>query len=287
MVSMDRKFESRICTGSELRTSQGDEMALVGYAATFGVLSHDLGGFRERIQRGAFDRSLREQHDVRALLNHDPNFVLGRTSAGTLQLEQDDKGLKFRCQLDRNQQSHRDLHSSVKRGDVCECSFCFRVPGPSCDVWDEGTDERGAHFARRTLLDVDLLDCSVVCAPAYPGTSVSARSARAADHEAWKKAMLLRADRIAKVIEYERQMQMVEDSQKTGYIRVRTGPGEWDWHYESMTDAEFDRHLRRRAEKLGKQIHEDLAAADRTEPAGAYVWNFRAGCWVPRTKENV
>jgi HK97 family phage prohead protease len=153
-------------------------MELCGLAAAYNVLSGDLGNFREVIAPGAFTRSLREEQDVKALVNHDSNRILGRTTSGTLQLSDSPEGLRFRCQLDPNQQSHRDIHSSIKRGDISMCSFAFRPHTDDGASYDQALDENGQRFHRRTLRDVDLFDISVVCDPAYAqGTSVQARSA--------------------------------------------------------------------------------------------------------------
>jgi HK97 family phage prohead protease len=96
--------------------------------------------------------------------------------SGTLKVAEDDKGLAFRCQLDKNQQAHRDLHASVKRGDISECSFAFSVPDGGADFSD-GKDETGQRCLKRTLRNVTLHDVSVVTHPAYPQTSVDARAA--------------------------------------------------------------------------------------------------------------
>ena len=167
------KQEVRFLEG-ELRTeSQGDEMALVGYAAMFGVESKDLGGFRETIMPGAFKRSIDAGDDVKALFNHNPNVVLGRTKNSTLTLKEDERGLMFRVQLDPNQQAHRDLHAAIARKDISECSFAFTVP----DGGQEWTTKRGTDdwMAARTLKDVNLMDVSAVTYPAYEGTGVMAR----------------------------------------------------------------------------------------------------------------
>jgi HK97 family phage prohead protease len=156
--------------------SQGAEMALVGYACSYNVLSQNLGGFRERIAPGAFRLSLASNPDVKCLLNHDSNYILGRTRSGTLQIAEDDRGLKMRCQLDKNQSMHRDLHAAISRGDISEMSFAFTIPDGG-DDWDEA-EENGVPFVRRTLRNVNLIDVSPVVAPAYnsPGaTSVAAR----------------------------------------------------------------------------------------------------------------
>lgn len=149
-----------------------DEPVILGYAAVFNSLSEDLGGFRERIQPGAFSRSLVENNDIRALWGHDDMYVLGRRSAGTLELNQDDTGLGVAIKPPGTQWA-KDLLTSMKRGDVNQMSFGFYVRG---DKWDDKDDE-GRPV--RTLTDVDLFEVSVVAFPAYPQTSAEARSVAA------------------------------------------------------------------------------------------------------------
>jgi len=171
--SITMKHEVRFLKAELRAESQGEEMALVGYAAMFNCESKDLGGFRETILPGAFKRSIDKGDDVKALFNHNPNAVLGRTKNKTLTLKEDERGLQFRCQLDPNQQAHRDLHAAIKRGDIDECSFAFTVP----DGGQEWTTKRGTDdwMAARTLKDVNLMDVSAVTYPAYEGTAVMAR----------------------------------------------------------------------------------------------------------------
>jgi HK97 family phage prohead protease len=108
--------------------------------------------------------------------NHSPDSVLGRTKNGTLKLAEDSTGLAFRCQLDPNQQSHKDLHAAVKRKDISDCSFAFQCPEDGCDFNQRGVmEDRVTPCNIRTLRKVKLLDCSVVVHPAYPNTSVDAR----------------------------------------------------------------------------------------------------------------
>jgi HK97 family phage prohead protease len=156
--------------------SQGDEFAIEGYAARFNSESKDLGGFREIIAPSAFTRALAEKQDVFCLMNHSSDKILGRSSSGTLTLSQDDKGLKIRCQLDPNQQLHRDVHSAVKRGDLREMSFAFTPNGENGDHWEDRKDDKGNWYISRTLKDVNLFDASIVAMPAYNTTSVSARA---------------------------------------------------------------------------------------------------------------
>lgn len=152
----------------ELRVAGGEssEPVIEGYAAVFDQLSEDLGGFREKVARGAFSRSIAE-NDVRALWEHNPQYVLGRNMAETLELAEDDHGLRVRIRPPEAGWA-RDLMGSMKRGDVNQMSFGFVT---RTDTWFQG---EGGDVVR-TLVDVDLFDVSVVTYPAYPQTSVEAR----------------------------------------------------------------------------------------------------------------
>ena len=86
------KLERRYFAVEELRADDGDG-TIQGYAAVFDSPSLNLGGFREIVRPGAFTQSV-QRDDVRALFNHDPNFVLGRTKSGTLALLEDERGRK-------------------------------------------------------------------------------------------------------------------------------------------------------------------------------------------------
>ena len=157
--------ETRLGT-IELRSDDG-EHRISGYAAKFNTLSENLGGFREQIRAGAFDGVLID--DVRALFNHDPSMILGRTTAGTLHLDSDGTGLRYTIDPPDTQYA-RDLHKSIERGDVTQSSFAFQVAD---DDWNEDEDGR----LIRTINTVKrLFDISPVTYPAYPDTSVAARS---------------------------------------------------------------------------------------------------------------
>ena len=146
----------------EVRESEGEEMILEGYAAVFNSET-DLGHFREVIKPGAFDDVM--TNDVRALINHDPNLVLGRTTNGTLELSQDERGLKYRVKLGA-QQYAKDFYESVKRGDISQSSFAFTIDKQS---WNEERTVRSVDKVRQ------LLDVSPVTYPAYAAATVQAR----------------------------------------------------------------------------------------------------------------
>ncbi len=162
----DPKLETRIGT-VELREDSGTDPAICGYAACFDVLSENLGGFREQIRPGAFDHVL--TNDVRALFNHEPNLILGRTAAGTLTLATDGVGLSYRIDPPDTQFA-RDLMKSLKRGDVSQSSFAFTVDNDSWDEEDDGLMVRTIHSVKR------LYDISPVTYPAYPDTDAAVRA---------------------------------------------------------------------------------------------------------------
>ena len=168
-----KDMERRTFSVREFRVEGADGLPpkISGHAAVFDQLSEDLGGFRERIAKGAFERTLKEGADVRGLFNHDPNFILGRSTAGTLRLKEDISGLL--TEIDPpDTQFARDLLVSMKRGDISQMSFGFYTKQ---DKWDKLD---GAWV--RTLLDAELFDVSIVTYPAYPQTDAAVRSLAAA-----------------------------------------------------------------------------------------------------------
>jgi len=151
----------------ELRVGKDEAGPTIeGYAAVFDQWSEDLGGFRERVRPGAFGGSLLAS-DVRGLWNHEPMYVLGRQKAGTLKLWEDEEGLRFVARPPEAQWAN-DLLSSMRRGDIDQCSFGFRVIE---DEWSVQNDQ-----VRRDLVQVELFDVSVVTYPAYPQTSAQVRA---------------------------------------------------------------------------------------------------------------
>jgi HK97 family phage prohead protease len=149
-----------------------EKSGMSGYAAVFGSATEIAGMFREQIAPGAFAEAVKRD-DVRALFNHDANFVLGRSTSGTLRLIEDDKGLRYDVDVPDTAWA-RDLMVSVKRGDISQSSFAFEVTD---EEWDYG--KRG-EMPMRTIKNVRLYDVSPVTYPAYSATSVSARTLQAA-----------------------------------------------------------------------------------------------------------
>lgn len=153
----------------QLRAEEKDGVQKIGgYAAVFYKLSENLGGFREKVAKGAFKDSV-SGGDIRAFWSHNPDFVLGRTKSNTLRVWEDDFGLAFELNLP-DTSIGRDAFTTIKRGDVSGMSFGFITRK---DSWERGK-EGSPHI--RTLLDVELLEVSPTAFPAYPQTSVAERS---------------------------------------------------------------------------------------------------------------
>lgn len=162
-------IERRVASIEIRMDETGEAPVLRGHAAVVGAWSEDLGGFREMIMPGAFSDCLGD--DVRALKNHDSNFVMGRTKSGTLRITEDAGGLAIENDPPDTTYS-RDLQVSMKRGDIDQMSFAFSV-AEGGDNWkksDDGMYERTISKIKR------LYDVSYVTYPAYPSTDCALRT---------------------------------------------------------------------------------------------------------------
>lgn len=153
-----------LTTPPELRAGDNGK-TIAGYAAIFNDVADIGGSFREIIAPGAFTDTLGD--DIRALVDHDSGRVIGRSKAGTLRLNQDEKGLAVEIDLPDTTDG-RDLAVSLTRGDISGMSFGFRV---THDEWDETGD-----IPTRTIKAVELFEVSAVAFPAYEGTELALRS---------------------------------------------------------------------------------------------------------------
>ena len=165
---MPRKKQTRTFNISQLNTRDGtDEGSRIisGYASVFNSRTTLWEGFDEVVAPGAFTETLKE-NDVRALFNHDWSKVLGRTSAKTLTLKEDDHGLNFEVELPNTSYAN-DLIESMERGDINQCSFGFYITREEID-WDGDPDA-----TVRTIKEVELFEVSVVSLPAYDDTEVA------------------------------------------------------------------------------------------------------------------
>ncbi len=164
--SSNKQMQRRFVPASEFRVIEEDKKPkIVGYAAVFDKFSEDMWGFREKVAKGAFAESIKRNDDVRMLFNHDPNFVIARTTNGTLLLKEDSKGLYFEG-TPADTQWEKDLITKIKRGDISQNSFGFMIDE---EQWDK-------KEKIRTLTRVSLFDVSPVTWPAYPDTQIALRS---------------------------------------------------------------------------------------------------------------
>ena len=175
-----RTAATEFTTRTEKR-EDGEDLFIEGYFAVFNS-NYDLGmGMSESIAPGAFTNTLSD--DIRALVNHDTTLVLGRTSAHTLEVRQDEHGLWGRVQINPNDQDAMNLYARVQRGDVSQCSIGF-------DILDEETEYRGEEV-HWTIRDIKLYEVSACTFPAYEETAINARTKdleeiKKRSLEAWK-----------------------------------------------------------------------------------------------------
>ena len=161
--------ERRAVSGIEIR-ADGGRTRLTGYAAVFGSKSELLPpGFHEIIRPNAFGRSLREHPDVQLLVEHDPARIVARTTAGSLRVSEDSRGLRIDAEV-IDTTDGLDLVKRVKAGLLDAMSFAFTVE-PEGQRWD-----RSVSPAIRELTEVRVFEASVVSRAAYVDTSIAARA---------------------------------------------------------------------------------------------------------------
>lgn len=159
-----RELNKETGNGKEIK----EQRILKGYAIKYNSLSEDLGGFKERILKGALTKTLEKSEDVRCLWGHNTMYVLGRESAGTLKLKEDNTGLYFEVEVPNTNWAN-DLVASVERGDINQMSFGF-IP-----VEENFTYEREIDTYILDVNELRLFEISLVTFPAYTETSVRNR----------------------------------------------------------------------------------------------------------------
>ncbi len=152
----------------EVRDSDEGNPTLDGYATVYEVTYDVFGGppfgWSEKFADGACDKSVRERDDVRLLINH-RDLPLARTMSKTLVLESDDVGLRCESELDGDDPDVMRIVPKMRRGDLDEMSMAFRVL----------RQEWNGDYTMRTIIEVEVLDVSVVTFPANTATVVQLR----------------------------------------------------------------------------------------------------------------
>lgn len=196
----DRQLRS-VATQFETRDENGEAPHISGYFAVFNS-DYEIGpGMTESVAPGAFSKTL--GGDIRALTNHDTTLVLGRNTAGTLELREDSHGLWADIAINPNDRDAMNTYERVKRGDVDQCSFGFNIIDEETEFRDDGS----VHW---TIREVELFEVSVCTFPAYKETNISAREADRDELaknrlEAWKEARKAKLRRETKNEEEDRK----------------------------------------------------------------------------------
>lgn len=166
---MDRTIRQMRSIASDFKTREdGEALTIEGYFAVFNSNYDIAQGMSESIAPGAFSDTL--SGDIRALVNHDTTLVLGRTTAHTLELSQDERGLWGKIVINPKDGDAMNLYERVKRGDVNQCSFGFDITDEESTISENGD----IHW---TIKKVVLYEVSCCTFPAYEETNISARSA--------------------------------------------------------------------------------------------------------------
>lgn len=169
---------STVTTTLEVRESASG-WQIAGRGIVYDKLSENLGGYREIIKPGAATSVLASEPDIRGLFNHDPNLILGRTTAGTMTVTEVDGGVDY--VIDAPDTSYAaNLRTSLERGDVTQSSFAFRIAAGGAE-WTEDPETGG--LIRVVTEFSGLYDMSPVVYPAYPDTVSGARAVSLAEAE--------------------------------------------------------------------------------------------------------
>lgn len=194
----------------ELRAAEAtseEERIVEGRAVVYDspTVMYEVDGieYYEVIARGALDGA--DMRDVPFKYNHsDSVMVMARTRNNTLRLTPDEQGLWIRATL-ANTTAGRDLYELVKRGDIDKMSFAFTVAE---DSYDRDTRTRTIKRFKK------IWDASAVDTPAYPDTSLSARSYFEAQAEAEAQAKA--------ALESEEQRKALERAELRKRLLLRT-----------------------------------------------------------------
>jgi HK97 family phage prohead protease len=217
---------------------------IVGYASVFNTPSQLEPGLYEVIAPTAFDSSLQTDADVMARWNHDDQYLLGRTSSGTLKLSVDSRGLAYEI-TPPNTSYANDLKALMVRGDVSQASFAFIA---NDEQWSE--DSKGNVV--RTITDCQLIDIAPVNRGQYPQATSSIRSQAMENCPAEFRSII--ASRQKTVT--KRQLDTEIDSLKK-LINARS--------YHSISESEQRADLLQRIGLLKEQLAVDMTRRENEE----------------------
>jgi len=177
MSQNQNSMEKRTYIGPETRARVTNEATrtIRGYGIVFNKESVDLraGGrvFREVIRPEAV-RNV-DFSNLLSMHNHRSERLLGATASGTMRTGVDSTGVWYEVDLP-NAPTGDDVLESVRRGDTPGSSFQFDIRGDG-DRWSM---REGKAFREVTQFN-GVYEMGPVSEPAYPDTSISARSMEA------------------------------------------------------------------------------------------------------------
>jgi len=194
-------------TGFEIREVTEDEhlVRVEGYASMTDkpyVMYDMFGEYEEDIARGAFTKTLAERADVAFLANHE-GLTMARTTNGTLTLEEDVLGLRQVATLDKRRSDVNDLTLAIRRGDIDQMSFAFRVLNQE---WNEDYDKRSIRE-----VSLDRGDVSAVNYGANPNTVIAAR--------AFPHAKMAQLSKLATSLESGKELDLAQRTQLARMVR--------------------------------------------------------------------
>lgn len=185
----------------EIRTAEfthnSDKDTVEGYAIVYNspsevLFSPQKGAFKETIASGAAREAIKSK-DIRALYAHDEKAILGRTKSKTLQLSEDEHGIKYTLKLPKTSLGN-DMRELIGRGDIQGASFKFTVKD-NAEAW---AYDRSQKMWNRTINSLDLYEITLTSSPAYSDTTAALRSLEAieeaikANHQLLKMKLRLK-----------------------------------------------------------------------------------------------
>ena len=175
-MKSDREYRNIQVQDLETRSAEDGGMFVEGYATTFNQPYRLCGDeqitVNEQIDRGAFAET--DMSDVIMQYDHQGR-VFARMSNGTLQLSQDDHGLRILADLGGTEIG-RQLFEEIRGGYTNKMSFGFTVPEGG-DVRSRSKGEDGHITILRTITKIGkLYDVSAVSLPANDATEISSRT---------------------------------------------------------------------------------------------------------------
>lgn len=174
-MTREKEIQIRSITNTlETRTNEDGELYLEGYFAVFNTLTELWPGAYEEINPKAFDKTL--GNDIRALINHNTEMVIGRNKANTLKLKPDSHGLWGKIKINQKDTDAMNAYARVERGDISGNSFGFNILAEETEYRDDGT-------VKWRINEIDLHEVSVVTFPQYPETNIQARKKEVEQHK--------------------------------------------------------------------------------------------------------